>query len=245
MEKAIRVVSIERGYDPRDFTLVAFGGAGGLHACELAEALSIQRVMIPALPGALSAFGILVSDVVKDYSRTEFAALRRRAEADFHLEEWRGTVTHQRSADVRYHGQGYELNIPYTPNLIRDFRREHQRRYGYSYPARDMELVTLRLRSLIKSPQARIATDTTPTHVGTTAPVRPGRSRLGALLHHRAPVIFAGKKITAAIHSRDSLKIGNEYRGPAIVTEYSATTVLPPGTHFWRDRRGSLLIERG
>ena len=70
MEKAIRVVSIERGYDPREFTLVAFGGAGGLHACELAEALSIPRVMVPALPGALSAFGILVSDVVKDYSRT-------------------------------------------------------------------------------------------------------------------------------------------------------------------------------
>ena len=70
MEKAIRVVSIERGYDPREFTLVAFGGAGGLHACELAEALSIPRVIVPALPGALSAFGILVSDVVKDYSRT-------------------------------------------------------------------------------------------------------------------------------------------------------------------------------
>src|SRR6202011_1980234 len=96
MEKAIRVVSIERGYDPREFTLVAFGGAGGLHACELAEALSIPRVIVPALPGALSAFGILVSDVVKDYSRTvlwrvaanvpaerlqkEFARLRRQSE---------------------------------------------------------------------------------------------------------------------------------------------------------------------
>ncbi|MFZ0283760.1 MAG: hydantoinase/oxoprolinase family protein, partial [Terriglobales bacterium] len=70
MEKAIRVVSIERGYDPREFALVAFGGAGGLHACELAEALSIPRVIVPALPGALSAYGILVSDVVRDYSRT-------------------------------------------------------------------------------------------------------------------------------------------------------------------------------
>ena len=70
MEKAIRVVSVERGYDPRDFTLVAFGGAGGLHACELASALGIPRVIIPAYPGALSAFGILVSDVIKDYSRT-------------------------------------------------------------------------------------------------------------------------------------------------------------------------------
>ena len=130
MEKAIRVVSIERGYDPREFTLVAFGGAGGLHACELAEALSIPRVMIPALPGALSAFGILVSDVVKDNSRTvlwrvaaklpkqqveqEFATLRRQAEGDFRNEAWKGAITHRRSVDVRYQGQGYELNIPYT-----------------------------------------------------------------------------------------------------------------------------------
>src|SRR5437660_780348 len=108
MEKAIRVVSIERGYDPREFALVAFGGAGGLHACELAAALSIPRVMVPALPGALSAFGILVSDVVKDYSRTvlwrlagelplaglekEFFTLRKVADEDFHSEGWRGTL---------------------------------------------------------------------------------------------------------------------------------------------------------
>ena len=142
MEKAIRVVSIERGYDPREFTLVAFGGAGGLHACELADALSIPRVIIPALPGALSAFGILVSDVVKDYSRTvlwpvaaslpakpldrEFAGLRRRAEKDFRQEHWIGEINYQPSVDVRYRGQGYELNIPYTRNLIQDFCREHQ-----------------------------------------------------------------------------------------------------------------------
>src|SRR5678815_1503981 len=108
MEKAVRVVSIERGNDPREFALVAFGGAGGLHACELAEALSIPRVIVPALPGALSAFGILVSDVVKDYSRTvlwrvanklpieklerEFAALGRRAEKDFRDEKWVGAI---------------------------------------------------------------------------------------------------------------------------------------------------------
>src|SRR5947209_12787398 len=102
MEKALRVVSIERGYDPRDFTLVAFGGTGGLHACELAQALGIPRVIVPALPGALSAYGILISDVIKDYSRTvlwraqgntlstqqladlrgEFAAFERRARKD-------------------------------------------------------------------------------------------------------------------------------------------------------------------
>src|SRR5579862_4220036 len=178
MEKAIRVVSIEQGYDPREFTLVAFGGAGGLHACELAEALSIPRVIVPALPGALSAFGILVSDVVKDYSRTvllrvagerligrqvserldrEFGALRRRAHADFRNEKWKGAIHHQVSVDVRYQGQGYELNVPYTPNVIRDFRAEHQRRYGYNYPSREVELIALRLRSTIKSQQSNIA----------------------------------------------------------------------------------------
>ena len=254
MEKAIRVVSIERGYDPREFTLVAFGGAGGLHACELAEGLSIPRVMIPALPGALSAFGILVSDVVKDYSRTvlwrvaaklpeqrldqEFAALRRRASADFRSEKWSGTIIHQHSIDARYQGQGYELNIPYSQTLIRDFGQEHRRRYGYNYPQRTVELVTLRLRSTIKSPQARLAT-TTASHVGTAVPSHPGRGNPGS-----APVHFAGKKLAAAIRSRDSLKIGKKYPGPAVVTEYSATTVVPRGRRFWLDKWGNLLLER-
>jgi N-methylhydantoinase A len=256
MEKAIRVVSIERGHDTREFTLVAFGGAGGLHACELADALSIPRVMIPALPGALSAFGILVSDVVKDYSRTvlwrvavklpvkqidkEFAALQHRAETDLRDEDWSGKITYQRSVDVRYQGQGYELNIPYTRNLIADFRHEHQQRYGHSYPDRDVELVTLRLRSIIKASQARMSTITT-NRVGTAAPSRPGRAKLGGALN-RAPVIFAGKKLTAAIQSRDSLQPGIKYSGPAVITEYSATMVVPPGKRFWLDKWGNLLI---
>ena len=131
MEKAIRVVSIERGRDPRDFALVAFGGAGGLHACALAEALSIPRVIVPALPGALSALGILVSDVVKDYSRTVLwrvaGKLPARATGSrilqlckskprkiFDEEAWQGRVHYQRSVDIRYRGQGYELNLPFT-----------------------------------------------------------------------------------------------------------------------------------
>jgi N-methylhydantoinase A len=258
MEKAIRVVSIERGHDPREFTLVAFGGAGGLHACELADVLSIPRVMIPALPGALSAFGILVSDVVKDYSRTvlwrvavklpekqidkEFAALQHRAERDFRDEDWSGKITYQRSVDVRYQGQGYELNIPYTRNLIADFRHEHQQRYGHSYPDRDVELVTLRLRSILKASQGRMSTITTD-RVGTAAPSRPGRAKLGGALN-RAPVLFAGKKLTAAIQSRDSLQPGIKYAGPAVITEYSATTVVPPGKRFWLDKWGNLLIQK-
>src|SRR2546426_890296 len=169
---ALRVGPESAGADPRDFTLVAFGGAGGLHACELAEALGIPRVIVPALPGALSAFGILVSDVVKDYSRTvlwriagklpaelferEFAILRRNAEKSFREEGWRGAINFRRSVDVRYRGQGYELNVPYSNTLAEDFRREHQRRYGYSYD-RELELVTLRLRAKIRTSQAKIS----------------------------------------------------------------------------------------
>src|ERR1700674_895780 len=121
MERALRVVSIERGYDPREFALVAFGGAGGLHACELAEAMAIPIVVIPARPGALSAFGILVSDVVKDYSRTllwrfsdrlpqaklekEFRKLEAAAQKEFRTERWRGALQYERSLILRYRGQ--------------------------------------------------------------------------------------------------------------------------------------------
>jgi N-methylhydantoinase A len=259
MEKAIRVVSVERGYDPREFALVAFGGAGGLHACELAGALSIPRVIVPELPGALSAFGILVSDVVKDYSRTvlwqvgeklpikrlehEFAALRRRTETDFRDERWKGAIHHQRSVDVRYRGQGYELNVPYTRHVLRDFCSEHQRRYGYHYPAREVELVTLRLRATIKSQHSAAVNATG--HVGTGALARPGRAKAGKAFPEHAAVLFSGKKLAAAILSRDSLPIGKKYSGPAVVTEYSATTVIPRGVRFHKDQAGNLIIEIG
>src|SRR5437870_5891809 len=260
MEKAIRVVSIERGYDPREFALVAFGGAGGLHACELAEALGIPRVIVPALPGALSAFGILVSDVVKDYSGTvlwrvsrklpseridkEFAVLRCNAERDFRDEGWHGAIRYGRSVDVRYRGQGYELKVPYTRGLIEDFRREHERRYGYSYAEREVELVTLRLRATMKAPQSGLTTAC----VGAAAPSARlraglGRAQLGSSHERPAPVFFGGKKLPTAIYARDLLQVGKQYSGPAVVTEYSATTVVPPGMRFWPDRAGNLLIE--
>ena len=250
MEKAIRVVSIERGYDPREFALVAFGGAGGLHACELAASLGIPWVVVPALPGALSAFGILVSDVVKDYSRTvlwrtldelpakrlnrEFDVLRRKAEKDFHSEGWRGAIRRQFSVDVRYRGQGYELNIPHSGGLIAAFRREHERRYGYGYPGREVELVTLRLRAIMKSPQTRLGA----AHLNPAS-----RSKLGDFSCEQAPVFFDGKKIMSANCDRDALRPGRKYSGPAIVTEYSATTVMPPGKRFWCDRAGNLVIQ--
>jgi|CZKJ01.1.fsa_nt_gi N-methylhydantoinase A len=254
MEKAIRVVSIERGRDPRDFALVAFGGAGGLHACALADALSIPQVIVPALPGALSALGILVSDVVKDYSRTvllrvsgkvpharlaqEFAALKKQATQDFHEEAWKGRVHYQRGVDIRYRGQGYELNLPFTRNLLADFQQEHQRRYGYAHPARDVELVTLRLRATLPT-KTRVGEMG---HVGTGTLARPGRAKLGSLSMPKAPVLFDGKKLATAIYSRDTLKPGKAYSGPAIITEYSATTVIPPGKRFRIDSGRNLII---
>ncbi|MFZ0814792.1 MAG: hydantoinase/oxoprolinase family protein, partial [Candidatus Sulfotelmatobacter sp.] len=256
MEKAIRVVSIERGRDPRDFDLVAFGGAGALHACALAEALSIPHVIVPALPGALSALGILVSDVVKDYSRTvlwrvagkipharleqEFSNLEKQAAKDFRQESWQGKVNYHRSIDLRYRGQGYELNLPFTRNLLKEFEREHHRRYGYAHPAREVELVTLRLRAVMKSSTARVSKRA---HVGTAAPGRPSRAKLGPLsTPPKALVLLDGKKLATAIYSRETLKPGKKYSGPAIITEYSATTVIPPGKRFHLDHAGNLVI---
>jgi N-methylhydantoinase A len=246
MEKAIRVVSIERGYDPREFALLAFGGAGGLHACELAASLHIPRVIVPARPGALSAFGILVSDVVKDYSRTvlwrtldelplkrlnaEFGNLRRKAEQDFRSEGWKSSIRYQRGVDVRYRGQGHELNVPFTGKLIAAFRREHERRYGYCYPAREIELVTLRLRAIVKSPQPSLSRSRVRAE-------QSGGDREWGL------VFFAGKKIRTATYDRDSLQPSRKYSGPAVVTEYSATTVVPPGAKFWLDTAGNIIIQ--
>ena len=246
MEKAIRVVSVERGYDPREFSLVAFGGAGGLHACELATSLGIPRVIVPALPGALSALGILVSDVVKDYAQTvlwrvsgkppmpkikdNFAALRRSAERDFQAEKWPAPPRFALSVDIRYRGQGYELNVPFTRNFISAFHREHQRRYGYSHPERDIEVVTLRLRASMKSPQA----------VRGTSP-SPAKTR-ALSTSESVQVFFDGKATPTRIYARDELSTQRKHRGPAVVTEYSATTLVPPRTHFWVDKARNLVI---
>lgn len=130
MAKAIRVVSVERGYDPRDFTLVAFGGGGPLHACSLAHALRVPRVLVPTLPGALSAVGILLADITREYSRTvmsagnsnvepAFAELESQAVEDFAAEGLQGTPI--RSVDLCYRGQGYELNVPFGPEMLTHF----------------------------------------------------------------------------------------------------------------------------
>ncbi len=244
MEKAIRVVSIERGYDPRQFALVAFGGAGAMHACDLALALRIPKVIVPAYPGALSALGILISDVVKDHSRTVllrarelpakkleslYSELQREISLEMEKERWQGKVVFERSADVRYRGQGYEINLPFGPDLLERFHAEHSRRYGYSSPDRDVEIVTVRARGRVTSPEKltklKIA------------------GREGTLRAASAQVWFDGKKMSTQILPRESLKSGKAYRGPAVVTEYSATTVVPPGLVFRVDRAGNLVID--
>lgn len=243
MEKAVRVVSIERGYDPRDFALVAFGGAGGLHACELASGLGIRRVIVPAMPGALSAFGILVSDVVKDYSRTvvwrsrdkdwekrartSFAELRRKAERDFRQENWSGRIEWEETLDLRYRGQGYELNVPFERNAEAAFHIEHKRRYGYSHERREIEIVTLRLRGRIRAQNAKWSL--------------PDAS--SSAQRSKTEVWIDGKRIEAANVERESLKARRKHAGPAVITEYSATTWVPPKASYKLDEAGNLVVE--
>jgi N-methylhydantoinase A len=247
MERALRVVSIERGYDPRDFALVAFGGAGGLHACELAEALAVPTVIIPAHPGALSAIGILESDVVKDFSRTvlwragaglprteverEFRKLEAAAQKEFSAEEWSGKPHDERSLDLRYRGQGYELNVPAGKDFVCRFHDEHQRRYGYHHAGREIEIVTLRLRSKMKTGKLRV-----------TESKKNERGKSRRLPIERANVTFQGRSLAAPVFEREDLVPWQSLRGPAIITEYSATSVIPPGKRFQVDREGNLLI---
>ncbi len=256
MERALRVVSIERGYDPREFALVAFGGAGGLHACELAEALAIPMVMIPARPGALSAYGILASDVVKDYSRTllwrfsdrlpqaklqqEFRKLEGAAQKEFRAERWRGVLQYERSLDLRYRGQGYELNVPATKNVAARFHDEHQRRYGYHHAGREIELVTLRLRVRVRTPQPESQSKFKAARRQTAR--RPS-ARVVAV--ESAPVFFHDRTVTTPVFERRDLVSGRSLRGPAVITEYSATTVIPAGKKFWVDAAENLIIKIG
>jgi N-methylhydantoinase A len=248
MERALRVVSIERGYDPREFALVAFGGAGGLHACELAEALSIPTVILPAHPGALSAFGILASDAVKDFSRTllwnladkhsraelekEFRKLETTARNEFRDERWTGTPLFERSLDLRYRGQGYELNVPATGNAAARFHQEHQRRYGYHHPGKEIELVTVRLRGRIKAQKSEVA----------QAAKTSSRSSRQTKPVEQATVVFGKRDVRTPVYERGGLVPEQAVKGPAIITEYSATTVIPSGKKFRVDRSGNLLI---
>jgi N-methylhydantoinase A len=243
MEKAIRVISVERGHDPRQFTLVAFGGGGPLHACSLARALRIPTVLVPAMPGALSAIGILLADAVRDYSRTvmlpgdaietlSFAELEHRGVGDFTAEGLQGLA--QRTVDVRYRRQGYELNVPYDhqspAQAIVAFHRLHQQRYGFCDVSKPVEIVNLRLRMVAAGEPY------------TPAFLEPVPGDGSAACYAERPVLFADEWVPTRHYRREALVPGDAIPGPAMITEYTSATALPPGCRAQVDGFGNLIL---
>jgi N-methylhydantoinase A/oxoprolinase/acetone carboxylase beta subunit len=235
MERAMRTVSVERGFDPRDFALAAFGGCGGLHACEIARELGIRTVLVPQYAGALSALGMLMADAVRDYSaavlgrddfETRFAALERQARRE--SSKTSGAMVTERSADLRYLGQSYEINVPFTGSFAAcagRFHREHAKLYGYSNPSWEVEVVTIRLRARTPLPKPKLK----------AAPSIAGRGVTRA-------VFLDGSWRDISVWDREHL--GPRSRsGPALILDYGSTTLIPPGWRFRLDRFGSLLME--
>lgn len=240
MEAALRRVSVERGFDPRTCTLLAFGGAGPLHACALAEALGIRRVLIPAAPGALSALGIVDADLRREFSRTVmlkpgssrisdfFRALESEARDAFVPDGYKPIL--KRSADIRYQGQGYEIRVDWSANAIARFHQMHQRLYGFADKERAVEIVTLRVQAIARTPKPR---------------VRRGRpvsrsARIALISTHQ--VFEDGDWRDASLYDRDRLRSGNRIDGPAVIAELSATTYLPTGWSGLVDAIGNLML---
>ena len=273
MERAIKVISVERGFDTRDFTLVSFGGAGGLHAAFMAENLGIKTVLIPPNGGLLSAYGMLFADVVKDYSQTVlwqleknseggenlvkalntgFGTLLTRAENEMEIE---GFASHQlkidRSLDMRYEGQSYELNIPCPPDkggygggtehtssteivesLVVKFHAAHELRFGYARTDAPVEVVNLRLT-------ATGETDKPPVQ---SIPLADTDASEAFTVQN--PVIFEGEVLPTDFYRRETLRPGNRIAGPAVVTEFSATTVVPPNFSAVVDTYQNLILAK-
>jgi N-methylhydantoinase A/oxoprolinase/acetone carboxylase beta subunit len=247
MERAIRVISVERGYDPRDFALVSFGGAGGMHACSLARRLRIPAVIVPRNAGVLSALGMLLSDTVKDYSlsvletgeRAAAASLGRRfhpllekAVFDLKREGFAGKrMRLLRFLDVRYIGQSYELTVPFTAYFGREFHRLHLRKYGYSDPKRPVEVVNLRIKAVGLTDKPGLAE------------IEPGRRNPSAACLDRRIMRFGGRDFKAGVFAREKLRAGNRIPGPALILDYESTAVVPPDFEGRVDRYGNLIIK--
>lgn len=224
MERAIRAVSVERGYDPRDFALLAFGGGGGLHACEIAAQLDMKTVIVPGLAGALSALGMLMADRVRDYSagvlgrdgfENVFRGLERRARAEMGR---KAVLT--RLADMRYAGQSYELTVPWGD----DFHAAHKKAYGFAMDDRAVETVSLRVRAV----------------VGVEKPELRGPKRRRAKQETRR-VHVDGNWRTIPVLRREEVKAA---KGPALVLDYGSTTLVPGGWSYRVDKSGNLICER-
>jgi N-methylhydantoinase A len=242
IEQAIRRVSIARGFDPRGFTLVSFGGAGPLHACEVAARLAIPRVLVPRYPGAMCALGLLTADVVLDYSQAilgipldesairtrldELVALARRDLAQENVPgeamQFLGLV------DVRYQGQAYELSIPFAHDLHSAFDAAHTRRYGYALPGRPIEMVNLRLQAVGRIEKPPFTPEVEREHPATA---------IGQKSMPGSPAIDS-----VALYERENLWPGARFAGPALVFQMDSTVYVAPGWSARVDGYRNLLL---
>lgn len=253
MLRAIRSVTIERGRDPRDFVLMAFGGCGPVHAAHLAESLEMRRIVIPPFPGMFSALGLLVADVERlfmashlcrldDYDRAStesaFAELERQARHAFRREGFVDQdLSLERLVDLRYRRQIHELTIPFSQSMLETaqetlgeaFRREHKRTYGYAIDGEPMEMVTLKVRA------RGLGNWRTP-------PVWDRMAIGGSGLTGQRTAYFADGEMNVPILDRVSLE-GPPRPGPIIVEEYDSTVVVPPGWTAHLDRSGFIFLE--
>ena len=258
MVKGISVSSIEKGYDVREFTLVAFGGAGALHAVELAEALGMKKVVVPPYPGTFSALGLLVSDTRHDYVQTvalnerevkpeDLLEVFRRLEQQG-LEQLRAEqvpedrITIIWSADLRYEGQSYELNTPVSHRngqmteedvreTIRRFHQLHQRIYEYSSVDEAVEFVNLRVTAIGRVPPISLAAG------------EPAGTDASAALKGVRPVYFFGAGfVECPVYDRARLRPGNVVEGPCLVEEIASTTVITPGARGMVDEYGNIIV---
>jgi N-methylhydantoinase A len=248
MERAIRVISVERGYDPRDFTLFSFGGAGGMHAAFLARLLNIPKVLLPPNPGILSALGMLMADVIKDYSLTimnkqenvaitllseRFEEIERKGQEDLRAEGIpHAGMMFERYLDMRYDGQSYEIMVPFDENYVERFHALHEKSYGYRNPDKAVEIVNIRLRARGRPEKPRLQKQE---KMGNEPPSE-------AFLGDK-PVVFDQRRMRTKIMARDKLKRGNRIHGPAILVEYSSTIVIPPFAGAFVDEYGNIIME--
>ena len=258
MIKGIRVVSVAKGYDPRDFCLVVFGGAGPMHAAELAAELDIPRVLVPIAPGVTSALGLLMSDLRHDYVRTvlkrgdevvagPLTALYSEMEGEAATQMRREGVdgddmSMDRLADVRYLGQGYELEVPVAAGKLTErklaaavqrFHEAHRSLYGYASPDNPVEVVNLRLTAVARLPRPELES------ASLDGEENPKRARQG-----RRQVYFTGEPVASDIYERGRLKPGDSISGAAIIEQLDSTTVVWPGQSARVDAYGNLILER-
>jgi N-methylhydantoinase A len=245
--RALRLVSVERGFDPSGFTLVAFGGAGPLHACELAEIMRMPRVLVPRYPGIQSAVGMTVAEPMRDYAlalppdvRKAGPAVMAAIEAQIAVlsDRARGEmgdgVTLEPSADLRYEGQGYELTVPLRgglEELLADFHAAHQQRFGHADAGRRAEAITVRLR-------ARVSRERAAASVLDDG----GPDASAAVLGSRKVHFDQPREVP--VYDRTRLLAGNVIDGPALVAQLDSTTLVGLGWRAIVDKHGNFVMER-